>query len=65
MKSIFNIQVNIHYSIYLPKQEMKVFLGIWLSRLTFEKMPGTPEDIPTEQSLLVRLVDNRVLVRMR
>lgn len=45
--------------------EMKVFLGIWLSRLTFEKMPGTPEDIPTEQSLLVRLVDNRVLVRMR
>jgi cytochrome P450 len=45
--------------------EMKVFISIWLSRLTFQKLPESEEDILTEQSLLVRILDNRVIVRMR
>jgi cytochrome P450 len=45
--------------------EMKVFISIWLSRLTFQKLTESEEDILTEQSLLVRILDNRVIVRIR
>ena len=45
--------------------EMKIFIAIWLSRLTFEKFPESTEEILTEQSLLVRILDSRVIVRMR
>ena len=45
--------------------QMKIFLSIWLSRMTFEKLPDCEEEIVTEQSLLVRIVDNRMAVRIR
>ena len=45
--------------------EIKIFLSIWLSRMIFEKLPDCEEEIVTEQSLLVRVVDNRMSVRMR
>ena len=45
--------------------EMKVFIAIWLSRLTFEMLPGSEEEIVTEQSLLVRMLDSRTIVKMR
>ena len=45
--------------------EMKVFISIWLSRLTFEKIPSSTEEILTEQSLLVRMLDTKAIVKMR
>ena len=45
--------------------EMKVFLCIWLSRMTFEKFPESKEEILTRQHLLVKVIDNRVIIRMR
>ena len=45
--------------------QMKIFLSIWLSRMIFEKLPDCKEEIVTEQSLLVRIVDNRMAVRIR
>ena len=44
---------------------MKVFLSIWLSRLQFERLPGTPLGVPTKQGLTVRVADSRVIVRNR
>ncbi|KAL5269027.1 hypothetical protein ACHWQZ_G002749 [Mnemiopsis leidyi] len=45
--------------------EMKVFISIWLSRLTFEKSSSSKEEILTEQSLLVRMLDTKTIVKMR
>ena len=45
--------------------EMKIFIAIWMSRFKFEKLPDSTKDILTEQSLLVRMLDNRAIVRMR
>ena len=45
--------------------EIKIFLSIWLSRMIFEKLPDCEEKIVTKQSLLVKVVDNRMAVRMR
>ena len=45
--------------------EMKVFISIWLSRLTFEKLPDCKEEIITQQGALVKVLENRVIVRTR
>ena len=45
--------------------EMKIFISIWLSRMRFEKLPDSDDELLTEQSLLVRVLDNRLIVRMR
>ena len=45
--------------------EMKVFISIWLSRMSFEKLPESKDEILTRQHILVKIIDNRVILRMR
>ena len=45
--------------------EMKIFIAVWLSRMRFEKLSDSDDEIFTEQSLLVKVLDNRMIVRLR
>ena len=45
--------------------EMKVFIAIWLSKMTFERLPADTEEILTKQSILVSVLDSRVIVKER
>ena len=45
--------------------EMKIFLSVWLSRLTFERVKGSEDEIKTRQGALVVPVDTSVIVRQR
>ena len=45
--------------------EMKIFIAIWLSRMTFEKFPESKMEIETKQQVLVSVTDNRVIIQMR